>query len=214
MYIPQAFEETRIDVMHELIRAHPLATLVTLTGGGLEANHIPMVIAGGATSLGVLRGHIARANPLSNDSDSEVEALVIFHGPQIYISPSWYPTKEETGGRAAPTWNYAVVHAHGRLRFIDDAEWLRANLESLTAQNEAPFPEPWAVEDAPEDYLERMIANIVGVEIIISKLQGKWKVSQNQPARNQTGVVAGLRQCGSDGARTMAELVEARSRKL
>jgi len=200
--------------MHELIRAQPLATLVTQSGGGLEANHIPMVIVGGVTAFGVLHGHIARANPLFNGSSNELDALVIFHGPQLYITPSWYPTKKENGGKVAPTWNYAAVHAHGRLRFVDDAKWLRANLESLTAQNEAPFPKPWAVDDAPEDYLERMIANIVGIEIVISKLQGKWKVSQNQPAQNQAGVVAGLRECDSDSAREMADLVESRSKKL
>jgi transcriptional regulator len=208
MYVPKQFEEPRVDVMHELIRARPLATLVTLSASGLNANHIPLHLSEAPAPFGTLRGHVARANPLLNDLATDVEALAVFHGPDAYITPSWYATKKETG-KVVPTWNYAVVHAYGFLRVVDDAAWLRAQLETLTAYNEASFPEPWAVSDAPREHVEKIMAAIVGVEIVITKLLGKWKVSQNQPSQNQAGVVAGLRASGLPHALAMAALVEA-----
>lgn len=207
MYVPKHFEEPRVEVMHDLIRTHPLATLVTLGSDGLNANHIPMEIALEPLPLGTLRGHIARANPLWRDLSANVEALAIFQGPQAYITPSWYPTKSETG-KVVPTWNYAVVHAYGSLRVIDETDWLRSLVERLTGEHEASFPEPWRVADAPPEYIEKLLASIVGLEITVTKLIGKWKVSQNRPAADHEGVITGLRERNKPDARQMAELVE------
>ena len=208
MYLPKHFAEPRIEVMHELMRVHPLATLITLSSTGLNANHIPLQLVAKASSFGTLQGHVARANPLWQDFDRDVETLAVFQGPDAYISPSWYATKKETG-KTVPTWNYATVHAHGVLRVIDDATWVRAQIDALTTHNEAHLPHPWAVSDAPRDYVENMIAAVVGIEIVITRLAGKWKVSQNQPAKNQAGIVEALR---SSGNNAMANLVEVRAK--
>jgi transcriptional regulator len=207
MYIPKHFDEPRIDVLHELIRARPLSTLITLSSGGLNANHIPLHLSEDPIPLGTLRGHVARSNTIWSDFAKDVEVLAVFHGPDAYITPSWYPTKAETG-KVVPTWNYAVAHAYGALRIIDDASWLRAHLETLTANNEAAFSEPWHLSDAPHDFAEKLIGAVVGIEIVISRLSGKWKVSQNQPPQNQAGVIHGLRACGSAESLEMAALVE------
>ncbi|MFZ2406065.1 MAG: FMN-binding negative transcriptional regulator [Methylobacter sp.] len=206
MYIPTQFEQLDVEVMHELIRNRPLATLVTLGANGINANHIPLHLEPTAEPFGVLRGHIARANPLWRDLAADVETLAIFHGPDAYISPSWYATKQETG-KVVPTWNYAVVHAYGTLRIIDDAVWVRAQLEALTQQNEAAFPEPWAVSDAPEEFTEKLLEAAVGIEMVITRLTGKWKVSQNQPPQNRRSVIQGLNAGGQDEAVAMAALV-------
>jgi len=207
MYLEKRYEETRVAVMHDLIRAHPLATLVTQVTDGLDANHIPMIIDESPAPFGTLRGHIARANPLLNDMAANTEALAIFHGPQTYISPSWYVTKKETG-RVAPTWNYAVVHAYGPLRLVEDAAWIRMQLEALTAHNESAFPEPWAVSDAPEDFVEKLIGAIVGFEMPVTRMTGKWKVSQNQPPRNRASVIENLNASGRPDASVMGALIE------
>ena len=208
MYIPEHFDEPRVEVLHELIRARPLSTLVTLSSGGLDANHIPLHLSNDPAPLGTLRGHVARANPMWSDLANGVEALAIFHGPDAYITPSWYPTKAETG-KAVPTWNYVVAHAYGPLRVIDDASWVRAQLEVLTAHNEAAFAEPWNVSDAPRDFIDQLVGAIVGIEIVIRRLSGKWKSSQNQPPQNQAGVIRGLQGTGSAEALEMAALIEA-----
>ena len=208
MYTPKHFEEPRVEVMHQLMRARPLATLVTLVSGGLDANHIPLHLLDAPAPFGTLRGHVARANPLWRDFATDVEALAIFHGPDSYITPSWYATKQETG-KVVPTWNYAVAHAYGKLRVIDDAAWVRAQLEALTAHNEAKFDHPWSVSDAPREYTDQLIETIVGIEIVITRLTGKWKVSQNQPAKNQAGVIAGLANSDQRDAAEMAALVSA-----
>lgn len=207
MYIPKHFDEPRTEVLHALMRSRPLATLVTLSSAGLNANHIPLHLSNEPAPLGTLRGHVARANPLWSDLAQGVEALAIFHGPDAYVTPSWYPTKAETG-KAVPTWNYAVAHAYGTLRVFDDASWLRAHLESLTARHEAAFDEPWRLSDAPRDYIEKMIWAVVGIEIVISRLLGKWKVSQNQTPQNRAGVVRGLGEIGSADTLEMAALIE------
>lgn len=207
MYIPKHFAEPRVDVLHQLIRTRPLSTLVTLSSGGLNANHIPLHLSEQPAPFGTLRGHVARANPIWSDISKDVEVLAIFHGPDAYVTPSWYPTKAETG-KDVPTWNYAVAHAYGTLRVVDDPEWLRAHLGALTAHNEAAFAEPWRLDDAPPDFTEKLIGAIVGIEIVITRLSGKWKTSQNQPAENRAGVARGLRACGATDAVEMAALVE------
>jgi transcriptional regulator len=207
MYIPDQFQESRVEVMHELIRLYPLATLVTLSSDGLNANHIPLHISKDSTPFGTLRGHVARSNPMWNDFSENIGVLAIFHGPNAYITPSWYATKKETG-KVVPTWNYTVVHAYGFLKVVDDALWVRSQLESLTAHNEAGFAKPWQVSDAPYEFTERLIAAIVGVEIVITKLIGKWKVSQNQPLENQVGVIHGLNTSGLRDGELMAAEIE------
>lgn len=203
MYIPKHFEETRPGTLHALMQAQPLATLVVHGPQGLDANHIPLHLSADAGEHGTLRGHISRANPLAALDGAEV--LAVFHGPDAYVTPSWYPTKAESG-KAVPTWNYAVVHAHGRLRIVEDAGWLRSHLETLTDSQEAGLPTPWQVADAPADYIAKMAAAIVGIEIEITRLAGKWKVSQNQPDANRAGVVAGLQTLPHGG--DMAQLVD------
>ena len=205
MYLPAHFAETRGEVLHALMRAHPFATLVAHGEDGLTADHLPLHLKAGIGPCGALQGHVARANPLWRlAADSEV--LAIFHGPQAYVTPSWYASKR-ADGKAVPTWNYVVIHARGRLRAIEDPAWLRMQLESLVAQHEAGFAEPWRISDAPPDYIEKMLAAIVGIEIVISEVTGKWKTSQNQPEANRTGVVAGLREQGTEDALQIAELV-------
>lgn len=206
MYLPSHFEETRREVLHELIRAHPLGALVTLAPEGLDANHIPFELDPNPAPFGTLRGHVARANPLWREPSRGVDALVIFQGPQAYVSPSWYPTKKETG-KVVPTWNYAVVHAHGPLRIIDDRMWLRGLVERLTRRHEAGHREPWQVSDAPPDYIDRQLEAIVGIELPIARLVGKWKVSQNRMPRDRTGVAEGLLREGGACAAPMADLV-------
>jgi transcriptional regulator len=209
MYIPSHFEESRPDVLHELMRERPLATLVTASAAGLEANHLPLHWSPEPAPLGTLRGHVARANPLWRQLAPDGAAvLAIFHGPQAYVTPSWYPAKAEHG-RVVPTWNYVVVHAHGTLRAVDDAAWLRAQLAALTAASEAGRAPPWQVADAPAEFVDRLIAGIVGIEIAISRIEGKSKVSQNQSAANRAGVVRGLRADGDAGALDMAAWIEA-----
>ena len=213
MYIPKHFEEHRTDVLHALIRAHPLAVLVGLGADGLVANHIPMEIDPGAGPLGTLRGHVARANPVWQSLRPEVDALAVFQGPQSYITPSYYATKAATG-KVVPTWNYAVVHAHGPLRAIEDAAWLRGFVEQLTLRHEtaraqATGAAAWQVSDAPEPFLETMLQAIVGIELPIARLEGKWKVSQNRPAEDRAGVAAGLGG-GDPVQRAMADLVRER----
>ncbi|EIL94838.1 FMN-binding negative transcriptional regulator [Rhodanobacter spathiphylli] len=199
MYTPKHFHETRIELLHGLIRAYPFAAVVTRGSGGLAANHLPFELVDG-----VLHGHVARGNELAQQDGTEV--LLIFQGPDGYISPNWYPSKHETG-REVPTWNYAVVHVHGRLNVIDDAAWLRRLLETLTDHHEAVQPQPWKVGDAPEDHVEKSLRAIVGLEIGIDRIEGKFKLSQNHPARNRAGVIAGLRERDGDGDVELAALM-------
>ena len=191
MYLPKHFAETDVGVMHDLMQAYPLATLVSHGPDGLSANHIPLQLDTTAGPNGTLRGHIARANPLSKASAVDGETLLIFRGPESYISPYAYATKAEHG-KVVPTWNYVAVHAYGELRVIDDPAWIFSQLSALTATNEAALPQPWAVSDAPTEYIEKMLGAIVGIEISITRLLGKWKVSQNQPAENQASLVEAL----------------------
>ena len=197
MYLPSHFEETRTEVLHALLRAHPLGLLVTQDGGGaLAANSVPFVLdADPAGGPGILRAHVARANPLWREARADVESLVVFQGPQAYISPSFYPSKAEHG-KVVPTWNYVMVQARGQLRAIDDAAWVRAFVTRLTERHEAPRAKPWAVSDAPDDYIASMVKAIVGIELTLTALTGKWKVSQNRSLADRTGVAKGLHDAG------------------
>lgn len=206
MYLPAHFEESRVEILHELIRSHPLAALVTLTAGGLEANHLPFEVDPEPAPFGTLRGHVARANPVWRQLSREIDALVIFQGPHTYISPAWYPTKQETG-RVVPTWNYAVVHAHGPVRAIEDPAWLRDFVTRLTNRHEAGREDPWHVTDAPAEYIDRQLGAIVGLEIPLTRLQGKWKMSQNRPAHDRAGVIEGLTREGEPSRAAVADLV-------
>lgn len=206
MYIPQYYQEARVEVLHEYIRTHPLGALITLTAGGLDANHIPFEVDPQPSPFGTLRGHIARANPLWHDASENVETLVIFRGPSAYLSPSWYPGKRETG-KVVPTWLYAVVHAHGPLRIIEDPAWLLEFVETLTNRHEAGRADPWKVSDAPADFIDALINAIVGIEIPITRLIGKWKINQHRSDRDRAGVIEGLLQEGHEAATVMAGLM-------
>ena len=206
MYLPAYFKESRAPVLHALMRARPLATLVTLGDSGLVANHIPVETRAEPAPHGMLRGHVARANPLWKEYRAGSEALAIFQGPQVYISPSFYPSKRESG-EVVPTWDYAVVHAHGTLRFVQDAAWLKTLVVGLTDAHEAPRGVPWKVADAPPSYIEKMLSLIVGFEFSIVSLTGKWKLSQNHTAANRQGVVQGLRGAAGADSREIADML-------
>ena len=206
MYLPKHFEETRIEVLHGLVHAHPLGALVTLTSGGLDANHIPFEVDPSPAPLGTLRGHVARANPVWREFSRDLDTLVIFQGPGTYVSPAWYPTKRQMG-KVVPTWNYAVVHAHGALTVIEDRAWLRDFVTGLTDRHEAARPDPWRVTDAPADYIVAQLGAIVGLELRVTRLVGKWKMSQNRPAQDRAGVVDGLQREGGEAGRAIADLV-------
>ncbi len=207
MYLPSHFAQPDALALRALMRDHPLATFITHGAQGLDANPVPMLWLDDGSPHDLLRGHVARANPVWRDTSPGSEALAVFHGPDAYISPNGYATKRETG-KVVPTWNYAVVHARGPLRIVEDAVWLRELVTALTRIHEATQPQPWAVTDAPADYIERMLGAIVGIELPLTSLQGKWKASQNQPAANREGVVAGLRQSGTAAGQAMADVVE------
>lgn len=206
MFVPPHFEETRSEVLAALIRAHPLGTLVTLGAEGLNANHIPFLLDPDPAPNGTQVGHVSRANPAWRNFDPQVQALVVFQGTDSYITPAWYPTKQRTG-KVVPTWNYAVVHAYGFLRIVEDATRLRAIVEHLTAENESSRSQPWKASDAPPEFIEQMLRGIVGIEIEIRRLVGKWKVSQNRDRSDRGGVAEGLRELGDPNSEAMAALV-------
>jgi transcriptional regulator len=216
MYQPPHFREDRIEVQHGLIRSHPLGLLITAGPGGLQANAIPFLVYGDLAAKdfaphGTLRAHMARGNPQWRELAAVGECLVVFQGPQQYITPSWYPTKQEHG-KVVPTWNYVTVHAWGAPQVIEDSGWLRRQIEDLTNLNEGVLPKPWKVDDAPEQYLASQMKGIIGIEIPIARIEGKWKVSQNRPEADRAGVVAGLREGGEQSA-VMAALVAERGRR-
>ncbi len=204
MYLPPHFREDRVPVLHEAIRRCGLATLVTRGADGLEASHVPLRLSPEPAPLGTLVGHLARPNPQARGAP-DAEALAIFLGPEAYVSPSWYETKRRTG-KVVPTWNYVTVHARGRLRLFDDPDRLLALVGELTADHEAGRPSPWAVGDAPPEYVRGLLAGIVGFELRIERLEGKWKLSQNRPAEDRAGVVEGLEREGGPGAAVAAAM--------
>lgn len=190
MYVPNSFREEDPATLAELIARHPLASLVTLGPDGLAMSPVPLLYdptPRQGAPYGLLRGHLARANPQWRQFNPAIPALAIFTGPNAYISPNWYPSKAEHG-KAAPTWNYAVVEAQGPMRVIEDTEELRQLLAELTAQHEASQPKPWKLEDAPEDYMAAQLKAVVGVEIPVQKLTGKWKMSQNRSEVDRAAV--------------------------
>ena len=207
MYQLPAFREDRLEVQHALIRAHPLGLLISAGPGGLMANLLPFLVDPDGSERGTLRMHMARANPQWRDLETLEECLVVFQGPHDYVTPSWYATKRETG-KVVPTWNYATVHAWGRPRVVNDAVWLRRQLDDLTLSRERMRPAPWKVDDAPPDFVAMQMKAIVGVEITISRIEGKWKMSQNRPEADRVGVVAGFREQGDAGERIAAVVAE------
>ena len=205
MYLPEHFEQHDRTLLAALMAARPLATLVTWCGDSFTADHIPLIYDATQGECGLLRGHVARANPLWREAAGR-DALAIFSGAQTYITPSWYASKAATA-KVVPTWNYAVVHARGPLRAIEDAPWLHGLVDELTRRHESPRAQPWRVSDAPNDYVQQMLRAIVGIEIPLTALVGKWKVTQNRSEADRLGVAAGLREERGDNAAAMAALV-------
>lgn len=191
MYLPAHFEEQRPEVLRQLIDRHPLGLLITQGGGGLCADPVPFLFDPDSGPRGTLRAHVARANPVWREARRHVDTLVVFQGPQAYISPGWYAAKAEHG-KVVPTWNYVMVQARGQLRVIEDAAWLHALVSRLTTRHESGLAKPWQVGDAPADYIEAMLRAIVGIEIELTELTGKWKVSQNRSAADREGVAQAL----------------------
>lgn len=208
VYLPQHFAETDTGAMHRLIREFPLGVLITLGAEGLAANHVPFVLDARTGGHGRLLGHVARSNAVWYDHDPDRDALVVFQSVEAYISPNWYPTKRETH-EVVPTWNYAVVHAYGRIVVHDDATWVRGQAGMLTKRQEASQPTPWKMADAPPAYTVANLEQIVGIEIPIARLIGKVKASQNRRDADRAGAIAGLRGTGDPGDAAMAELMDA-----
>jgi len=206
MYEPPLHREDDLAKQHALIRARPLGLMVSHGALGLTANAVPFLLAAEASRLGTLRAHLARANPQWRDLRENGEALVVFQGPDHYVSPSWYATKRETH-KVVPTWNYVMVQARGKAVVHEDDAWLCAQITALTAGQEAGREQPWAVSDAPEDFIALQRRAIVGIEIEIVDIRGKWKVSQNRGAADRAGVIAGLETLGDAGALAMAAIV-------
>ena len=204
MYLPSHFEQQAPEALHALMREHPLATLVTVRSDGPTADHIPLEFDAATRTL---RGHVARANPLWRESAGH-PVLAVFCGPQTYVSPSWYPSKATTH-KVVPTWNYTVVHAHGNLQTVEDAPWLHKLVSRLTHHHESTRAQPWTVNDAPDDYVQQMLRAIVGIQIPVERLVGKWKISQNRSVDDRLGVADGLagESHHQDQAAAMAELV-------
>lgn len=198
MYIPSQFAIAQPDALHHILRAHPLGILVIHTPQGLDANHLPFEFDPGRGTLGTLTGHVARANPVWRQCEGGAEVLVIFRGAEGYISPNWYPSKHDTH-RQVPTWNYEVVHAHGRITVRDDEQFVRSVVARLTRAHEAQEPRPWKLGDSAPEYISAMLRSIVGIEIAITRLEGKAKLSQNRELRDREGAVDALRRRG-DGA--------------
>ncbi len=204
MYIPKSFEQTDPATLHELMRANPFAALVVHTPSGLEVNHVPFVLDTAPSPLGTLRAHVARGNPVWRSLTGDSEAVVIFQGPDHYISPTWYPSKAETGGQVVPTWNYAVVHAHGPAIAIEERGWLERHLAELVHVNEDGRAPLWQITDAPADFMARMVGAVVGIEIPVRRLVGKWKLNQNRSLADRESVVVALEADGSAAALAMA----------
>jgi transcriptional regulator len=209
VYLPEPFDEQRVPLLHEMMREFPLGALVWRSPDGLTAEHLPFDIDPDPAPYGTLRAHVARANPVWQALQAGVPAMVIFQGPQGYVTPSWYETKRDSG-QVVPTWNYMVVHAHGTPRVIEDAAWLRALVERVSARHEGQRALPWHVDDAPAAWLELQLQLIVGLEMPIERLLGKWKLSQNKTEADRAGVARGLAAESSPHACAMARRIAER----
>ena len=207
MYTPKAFEVTDLPKLHAAMKQSELATLVTNTPHGLVATHLPLMLDETRGEYGTLTGHVSRANVQWRETDPDAEGLIIFLGLDTYVSPKWYPAKQETG-RVVPTWNYAAIHAYGRITFFDDVERLRTVVTELTKKHEAAFPAPWQVTDAPATYIDSQLKAIVGFECQITRLEGKQKFNQNRSAEDRLGVIEGLLELQDERKRQVAELME------
>lgn len=208
MYIPAHFREDRPAILHGFIRANGFAPIVSHGPAGLEATHLPWLLDQAGEAPGTLRGHLARANRHWRRIGDGVDALVLFGGPHAYVSPSWYPAKAEHG-RVVPTWNYIMVHVSGRARIVEDRAWLRSLVGDLTTVHEAARPQPWTVADAPADYVEDMLGAIVGIEVAITAIEGKWKLGQNRPPADRRGMADGLAAAADPGAEAIAAAIRA-----
>jgi transcriptional regulator len=213
MYMPAHFDKRELGALHDAIDAAPLGALVAMGAAGLEANHVPFELQRERGAFGTLLCHVARANDLwrvaqaASSGAARLDALVIFQGPSAYVSPNWYPSKAQTH-KVVPTYNYIAVHAHGRIVVHDDAQWLRGLLARLTRRFEAAAsPEPWKMGDAPREFIDEQLRHIVGIEIEVTRLEGKWKMSQNRPAEDRAGVMANLRAAGGEVGRAVADAI-------
>ncbi len=205
MHIPKIFRQENVEELISVIEEYSFATLLTYSGGGMDATHLPVVLESVDEKL-ILKAHIAKANPLWKKVREGSDVLVIFNGPNCYVSPSHYPTKKQHG-RAVPTWNYVVVHVRGTMSFVTDPDWIYDVIDVLTAKHEASSSSPWSMSDAPREYIQRMLPAIVGVEIEVKTLEGQWKLSQNQPNANQQGVIEGLSSIDDPASQSVASMV-------
>jgi len=215
MYTPRAFELTDLDAQKRIIDAYPLGTLVAQGSDGLRATHLPFVLEGTAIPGLRLHAHISRNNLEFAELAAGSAALAIFRGPHAYVSPSWYPSKAANQGKAVPTWNYVSVHVHGTLRQINDPTWLLRHLKAQTRKHEGQRPQPWSMDDAPSDYIDAMLKQIVGLEITVERIEAKAKLSQNRPAQDQEGVMRALNESSGVGLASalnhaVAELMKTR----
>ena len=206
LYTPAAFRETDLPALHDHISACGLAMLVTASDGGPLVSHLPLILKRDAGPYGTLVGHLARPNPQWRESDLSKPAVAVFMGPDAYVSPSWYASKQ-TDARVVPTWNYTVVHARGRLEIFEDASSLHTNVTELTQQHEGRFASPWEVTDAPADFIQRMLRGIVGVRLVIEQLEGKAKLGQNRSAADRQGTIEGLSSSDRESERNVAGLM-------
>jgi transcriptional regulator len=206
MYVPAHFKEDRVPVLHDAIRQIGFASLVTSGEGGLEASHLPMLVSPEPAPFGTLRGHVARGNRQWKRVEPRSQALVIFLGPNTYVTPSWYATKHQTG-KVVPTWDYLAIHAYGEIGFFDDHAQLRDHVGELTEAHEGSRASPWAVADAPRDYMDKMLGAIVGFKIVITRLEGKWKMSQNRSPQDIAGVQAGLVRENGSAQKAVADIM-------
>ena len=209
MYEPAHFIESNLSTLHALIKAHPLGLLVSSDADDVQANPLPFLLDATVGERGVLRVHLARANPQWRHLAQGAKMLVVFQGTDAYVTPSWYQTKKDHG-KVVPTWNYVMVQVRGKVRIMDDPEWLHGQLSALTAEHEHGRSAQWSINDAPADFIEMQKRAIVGIEIDIDEIAGKWKVSQNRPAADRVGVVTGFHE---DGKNDMADLVRRYGKK-
>ena len=206
MHIPKKFRQEDTNKLIALIKDFPFATLIGSNESGAQVMHLPLLIKNEDGQSYSLNGHIAKVNPFWQQIRQGDKVVAVFHGPNCYISPNHYPTKLEHG-KAVPTWNYVVVHAEGNIKFHHDKEWLYTHIDELSQQHEQKSEKPWSINDAPEDYIQKMLPAIVGIEISINNIEGQWKLSQNQPAKNQQGVIQGLMDTENPNAQAIAKMM-------